>query len=31
MGRESDAQDPERSLDFPDEGITCNGIVSVWT
>ena len=31
MGRESDAQDPARSLDFPDEGTTCNRNVGVTT
>jgi hypothetical protein len=30
MGRESDAQDPERSLDLPDEGTTRDGNVDVW-
>jgi hypothetical protein len=31
VGRESDAQDAERSLDLPDGGTTCNGNVDVWT
>lgn len=31
MGRKSDAQDPERSLDLPDEGTTRKGNVGVWT